>query len=164
VKRLPAKRSVLSSLKLCIPTHIPQALDALNQYFTSNSSSPVYIANVELDGNVKSLQTLVAQARKLDKAVYLFSVDLDGEKVAHVNYVPKSMMKSGFDAKTWSNAVTEVLGGRVSCFIPCSHLVVLLIYVQAGGKEESVQGVGVNVDKVQEAVEVAEKTFNSSKH
>jgi alanyl-tRNA synthetase len=68
---------------------------------------------VGLDGNVKSLQTLLGHARKMDKAVYLFSVDPEGAKVAHVNFVPKQQIKSGFDAKTWANAVTEVIGGRV---------------------------------------------------
>jgi alanyl-tRNA synthetase len=66
-----------------------------------------------VDGNLKSLLALVAQARKIKKAVYLFSTDPDGSKVTHVNYVPEHQVKNGFDAKVWANAVTGVLGGKV---------------------------------------------------
>ena len=67
-----------------------------------------------LDGNAKLLQTIINQARKLDKATYVFSVDAEGEKVAHMNFVPKSQIRDGFDARSWANAVAEVIGGRVS--------------------------------------------------
>jgi len=35
--------------------------------------------------------------------------------------------------------------------------------MQAGGKEESSQGVGINVDKVEEALETAEQAYLSRK-
>ena len=72
------------------------------------------VAVVEVDGNLKSLQTLIGQARKLDKAAYLFSVDEEGGKVVHINYLPRGEIRAGFDARTWANAVAEVVGGRVS--------------------------------------------------
>jgi alanyl-tRNA synthetase len=91
-----------------------QALDDFNRYFTENKDAVAYVASVDVDGNAKSLQTLIAQARKLEKAAYLFSVDAEGEKIAHVNFVPKQHIKPGFDAKTWAAAVTDVIGGKVS--------------------------------------------------
>jgi hypothetical protein len=66
-----------------------------------------------VDGNLKSLLALVAQARKTKKAVYLFSIDPDGSRVTHVNYLPEHLLKNEFDAKVWANAVTEVLEGKV---------------------------------------------------
>ena len=62
------------------------------------------------------LQSVIAQAKKLGKAVYVFSADKEGGKVAHVNYVPPSLKEKGVDARTWANRVTEVLGGKVGIF------------------------------------------------
>jgi hypothetical protein len=55
----------------------------------------------------------VLQAKKLGKAVYVFSVDSEGGKVIHVNHVPASLKAQGLDARTWAARVTEVLGGKV---------------------------------------------------
>jgi alanyl-tRNA synthetase len=60
------------------------------------------------------LQSVVSQGKKLGKAVYVFSSDLGGSKVAHVNYVPPSMKAKGADARVWATRVSEVLGGKVS--------------------------------------------------
>jgi alanyl-tRNA synthetase len=59
------------------------------------------------------LQGVLAQARKLAKATYLFSIDGEGGKVAHANYVPPQLKSKGADARTWAVKVTEVLGGKV---------------------------------------------------
>lgn len=75
---------------------------------------------------------MVAQGRKFGKAVYVFSGD--GSKVAHVNYIPPSVKAKGADARAWASKVCEVLGGK------------------AGGKDDSAQGVGTNVDRIEEAV------------
>lgn len=53
------------------------------------------------------------QGKKLGKAVYVFSVDAEGGKVAHANYLPEASRPHGFDAKIWASKVTEVLGGKV---------------------------------------------------
>lgn len=61
----------------------------------------------------KILQNVVAQGKKLRKAVYVFSVNAEGGKVGHANYVPEDVREKGFDARTWASKVTEVLGGKV---------------------------------------------------
>jgi alanyl-tRNA synthetase len=93
-----------------------QSLDKLNEHFTTTPDAVGYFASVELDGNIKSMGMLVAQARKLNKAVYLISVDSQG-KVVHVNFVPKEHISSKFDARSWSEVVTDVIGGRVSAVL-----------------------------------------------
>ena len=45
--------------------------------------------------------------------MYVFSVDVEGGKVAHVNHVPEVFRKSGFDARSWATKATEVIGGKV---------------------------------------------------
>lgn len=59
------------------------------------------------------LQAVVLQAKKLGKAVYVFSVDSEGGRVIHVNHLPESLRSKGFDARTWAVRVTEILGGKV---------------------------------------------------
>ncbi|KAJ6593748.1 tRNA synthetases class II (A)-domain-containing protein [Mycena capillaripes] len=111
-----------------------EAVDKILQHFKDDESSEVYVAILDVDANAKILQSVVSQGKKLGKAVYVFSADLAGSKVAHVNYVPPSMKAKGADARAWATKVSEVLGGK------------------AGGKDDSAQGVGTNVDKVDEAV------------
>ncbi|KAF8170168.1 tRNA synthetases class II (A)-domain-containing protein [Mycena galopus ATCC 62051] len=111
-----------------------EALDKILQHFKDDESSEAYIAILDVDANAKILQSVVAQGKKLGKAVYVFSADVGSGKVAHVNYVPPSMKAKGADARAWATKVSDVLGGK------------------AGGKEDSAQGVGTNVDQVDKAV------------
>jgi alanyl-tRNA synthetase len=57
---------------------------------------------------------MVLQARKLGKSVYVFSVDQDQGKVAHVNFVAEDAKAKGLDGRTWANAISDILGGKVS--------------------------------------------------
>ena len=100
-----------------------QAIQSLTDFFTTTSpNSSVYISLLAVDGNAKTLQSVLAQARKLDKAAYLFSIDPETEggkgKVVHANYLPEAFRKDEFNAKVWANAVSEVLGGKV-CGYAC---------------------------------------------
>ncbi|KAI9507452.1 tRNA synthetases class II (A)-domain-containing protein [Russula earlei] len=115
------------------------AVEAVSAFFHKNPQDEAYLAIVDAEGNTKVLQAVVLQARKLRKAVYVFSVDSEGGRVIHVNHVPESLRSKGFDARTWAARVTETLGGK------------------AGGKEDGAQGVGFNADKVREALEAAQK-------
>ena len=71
---------------------------------------------------IQILQAVVLQAKKLGKAIYVFSVDLEGGKVIHVNHVPESFRSKGFDARTWAARVTETLGGKVHTFSCCCNI------------------------------------------
>lgn len=107
-----------------------QAIDSLTQYFQENPNAQAYFANLNVDGNakvslfrpqvkhaaewvMKVLQSVVLQAKKLGKSVYLFSVDTEQGKVAHVNFVADDAKARGLDARTWANPVVEILGGKV---------------------------------------------------
>lgn len=56
---------------------------------------------------------MIAQGKKLDKAVYVFSVDHEGSKVVHGNYVPNRLKAKGLDARIWASKVVDLLGGKV---------------------------------------------------
>ncbi|KAG9122407.1 Alanine--tRNA ligase, partial [Ceratobasidium sp. 392] len=126
------------------------ALEGLKKYFEENPNAPGYFVDLpDVEGNAKArippsdhvLQTLVGEARKLNKPVYLFSADASGEKVTHVNFLPKAVVSKEFDARVWATKVSAVLGGK------------------GGGKDDSAQGVGTNVGKIAEAVEVAREAY-----
>ncbi|KIM70344.1 hypothetical protein SCLCIDRAFT_19240 [Scleroderma citrinum Foug A] len=121
------------------------AVDGLVAHFEEKPDSDGYFSILNVDGNAKILQNVVMQGKKLGKAVYVFSIDTEGRKVAHANYLPETARSHGFHAKIWASKVTDVLGGK------------------AGGKEESSQGVGINMDKVEEALETAEQAYLSRK-
>ena len=66
--------------------------------------------------SLQALQSVVLQAKKLGKSVYVFSVDSEQGKVAHVNYVADHAKAQGVDGREWANAVLAVLGGKVTVF------------------------------------------------
>ncbi|KAG6905576.1 hypothetical protein DXG01_001872 [Tephrocybe rancida] len=131
-----------------------QATDALHNYFKDNAEAEAYVAVLDVNGNskvafvpivhraklskVQILQSVVAQGKKLGKAVYVLSVDAEAGKVAHVNYVPPRMKEKGLDARTWASRVTDIIGGK------------------AGGKEDSAQGVGIEILKAEKALQAAQ--------
>lgn len=61
----------------------------------------------------QSLQVILGQGKTLGKAIYVFSVDSAGNKVAHGNYLPPALQADGFDARSWATSVSEVIGGKV---------------------------------------------------
>lgn len=63
---------------------------------------------------IQSLQGVVAQGKKLEKTVYVFSVEADSGKVVHVNYVSDALKTKGLNARTWATKVSEIVGGKVS--------------------------------------------------
>ncbi|KAF4621160.1 hypothetical protein D9613_000618 [Agrocybe pediades] len=121
------------------------AIEQFQQYFKDNEKAEVYIASIDVDGNAKILQQLISQGKQLNKSVYVFSADTDNQKLAHANYVSPAMKAAGADARTWASKVTDIVGGK------------------AGGKEDSAQGVGINADKLEEALTAAKDYISTIK-
>lgn len=105
-------------------------MDGVVQYFTEHPAATAYFAVVDASGNakasgthsslaplltsfVKVLQSVIAQSRKLGKSVYVFTIDQEQKKVAHANYVADDAKAKGLDGRTWANAVSDVIGGKV---------------------------------------------------
>ena len=73
-----------------------------------------------MGGDTKVLSNDAAVGKSLGKAIYLFSPDVEGGKVGHVNYLPKEVLeRKVLDAKTWLNEVSAVLGGKVCAIMYC---------------------------------------------
>eukprot|EP00731_Ephydatia_muelleri_P026421 Em0018g521a len=87
-----------------------------------------------LDGAIKEIKTSAS-----DAAALLFSLDHDNGAIICLSTVPKAMVSQGLKADEWVKAVSAVIGGK------------------SGGKDVSAQASGPHIDKLQEAVLVAEE-------
>ena len=87
------------------------------------------------------LQAGLAVAKKQNKSAYFFSLSEDSTKLVHINYLAKSELVDGFNAKSWIGKVSDLVGGR------------------GGGRDDSAQGVGEKVDSIEEAMGVAREAF-----
>lgn len=103
---------------------------------------------------------MILSAKKLGKSTYVFSVDSEKGQVAHANFVSETARSKGIDARTWAAAVAEIVGGKVRVGDTINICKCLSDVLQAGGKPESAQGVGVNGSKADEALRVAIEHFN----
>jgi len=115
----------------------------IDAYFSENPQADAFIGEVTLEGNPKSLQSVIGHLKTLGKPAYLFTIDTEAGKVAHMNFLPKASIKGDFNAKTWASVVSEILGGK------------------AGGKDDSAQGVGTNIVVLAEAIRVAESHYKA---
>ncbi len=92
---------------------------------------------MDVGSNTKALGTALNFAKVANKAALLLSVDLESGKVMHQCVVPKCWVEKGFSAMEWATVVSSKVDGK------------------KGGKDESAQGQGTNIEKVDEAVEAA---------
>ncbi|CCM06371.1 uncharacterized protein FIBRA_08629 [Fibroporia radiculosa] len=122
-------------------TTIRAAASDVLAYFEANPGSDAYFAILDVTANTKVLQAVAQQAKKLGKSVYVFSSDYAEGKVGHINCVSEAAKAKGLDARNWAAVVTDILGGK------------------AGGKDESVQGVGVNIGQLRDALAAAKVYF-----
>lgn len=113
------------------------AINILQQFFKDNASEEAFCEILDVDGNSKTLQAVLLQAKKLGKTAYVFSVDTEGGKVAHANCVSDAAKAKGLDGRAWAAEVVAILGGK------------------SGGKEDGAQGVGINVAETDAALNAA---------
>ncbi|ODQ75523.1 hypothetical protein LIPSTDRAFT_102287 [Lipomyces starkeyi NRRL Y-11557] len=125
-----------------------KAVDLVTDYFSSEKAAefPYLVAKVPISANAKAISEAVnyAKSKLSDKIVYLFAGNSDGEdrKVVHGGYVAGNIASdAGFSAQDVAAIVSGVVGGK------------------AGGKGHTVQGVGSDADKVDEAISAVEKYF-----
>lgn len=138
------QKELLAQQKAKLAADQKMITEEVKQYFSQNPNENVYVGVFGVGGDTKVLSSAATVGKSLGKAVYLFSPDVEGGKVGHVNFLPKAVLdRKVLDAKTWLNEVAVVLGGK------------------GGGRDESCVGVGSNVDKVQEAVETARKVYKT---
>ncbi|KAJ2237439.1 Alanine--tRNA ligase [Coemansia sp. RSA 1722] len=113
-----------------------QAMDQVQQAIEQNPDQDVFVVQLPVAGKVMAQVSTYVKGLK-NKAVYFIAVD--GPRVAHQCVVGKPLVQRGLKANEWARCVSEIVGGK------------------NGGKEESAQGSGVDVSKVDEAIKAAEE-------
>ncbi|CAB4397210.1 unnamed protein product [Rhizophagus irregularis] len=116
-----------------------EAVDAINTYFNQNPDIPYLVK--KLDVETKAITNAIAHVKTnlKDKALYIFSVDESSGRITHSCCVGRILTEKGLKASEWAKTVSETVGGK------------------SGGKDDSAQGSGSNIDKLDEAIKVAEQ-------
>ncbi|GBB93113.1 hypothetical protein RclHR1_02110012 [Rhizophagus clarus] len=116
-----------------------EAVDAINTYFNQNPDIPYLVKKLDVES--KAIANAIAHVKTnlKDKALYIFSVDESSGRITHSCCVGKILTGKGLKASEWAKTVSETVGGK------------------SGGKDDSAQGSGTNIDKLDEAIKIAEQ-------
>ena len=119
-----------------------QAMAAGIASSAEGSSEEIVIASLELGSDRKALEAALKTIndRCPKKAVMLLSPDQDAGRVSLMASVPKPLIGRGLKAGDWIREVTGVMGGK------------------GGGRPDSAQGSGQDIEKLKEAIAHA-RTF-----
>ncbi|KAJ2829423.1 Alanine--tRNA ligase, partial [Coemansia erecta] len=93
-----------------------------------------------IDGGGKAVSQVARYVKDLkNKAAYFIGAEESGSgpRVAHQCVVGKELLSRGLKASEWADAVSQIVGGK------------------KGGKDESAQGSGTEVAKIDEAIQAA---------
>ncbi|KAK1813260.1 Alanine--tRNA ligase, partial [Friedmanniomyces endolithicus] len=118
-----------------------RVLDAVHEHFEKDKGGKTLVLCVPVSASSKAVQEAIKtiSSKQKDKTVYLLGKAED--KIVHGCFVSDEAQKKGLDAGKWANDVAGVVGGK------------------AGGKGATSLGQGTQVEKVEEAVEVARKAL-----
>ncbi|KAJ1919934.1 Alanine--tRNA ligase [Tieghemiomyces parasiticus] len=117
---------------------VKQAVEEVQAAIAAHPDAPFYVCRLDVDGNGKALSGAAQHVKSLKtKAAYFVSADPASGRLAHQCIVPKSLVGEGLKAIEWANVVKEIVGGK------------------CGGKDESAQGSGETIDKMDEVCEAA---------
>ncbi|CAG8495140.1 7842_t:CDS:10 [Funneliformis mosseae] len=135
------KKAFLEADKAEKAARTKEAIDAINTYFEQNPDNHYLIKKLDVGSNTKAIANAIAHVKTnlKDKALYIFSVDENSSRITHSCCVGKPLTEKGLKASEWAKTVSETVGGK------------------SGGKDDSAQGSGTNIDKLDEAVKVAEQ-------
>ncbi|CAN6621368.1 alanine--tRNA ligase, mitochondrial [Trichomonascus vanleenenianus] len=120
-----------------------KVVDAITKHFEENPDAQFYVARIDaIAGNAKALSEGITyvKTKAKDKSVYLISGDSQTGRVAHGCFVSDTIIDK-VPASELGAVASKLLGGK------------------AGGKGNTVQGSGTNIDKIDDAVAELIKAF-----
>ncbi|KAI9842265.1 MAG: Alanine--tRNA ligase [Thelocarpon superellum] len=143
-------KEVLDAQKARQKAETKKAVETVSDFFgkKENEGKRVFVAKLPISANTKAIGEAInhVKSKDKDKSIYVFAADAQEQKVVHGCYVSEDVSKHGGSAVEWATTVAGIVGGK------------------AGGKGSSCQGVGQHVDKLDEAVALAEKWITEKLH
>ncbi|KAI9500524.1 alanyl-tRNA synthetase [Coemansia spiralis] len=112
------------------------ATEQVETLIEQNPDKDAFVVQLPVAGKAIAQVATFVKGLK-NKAMYFIAID--GDRVAHQCVVGKPLVERGLKANEWAEAVSKVVGGK------------------KGGKEDAAQGSGTEVNKVGEAIAVAEE-------
>lgn len=118
-----------------------QCVDFVKDYFKNSPPASVFIKELNAYSNTKALDAALKQVRILnpDTSAMFFSVDSEMGKIFCLASVPKSAVEKGLKANEWVGTVAEIMQGK------------------GGGKADSAQASGKNINSLSECLKLAEE-------
>lgn len=107
----------------------------------SNPNVPVLVNKLEAFSNTKALDAALKQVKSLnpETSAMFFSVDPETRKIFCLAAVPKNAVNKGLKANEWVQEVSKLMNGK------------------GGGKPESAQASGTNIDCINDVLDLAKR-------
>lgn len=147
-------RNVLKSLKKTLDDKeragkaaiLTNVAEKAKEICLANPNVPVLVEKLDAFSNTKALDAALKQVKSLnpETSAMFFSVDPDTKKIFCLAAVPKNAVNKGLKANEWVQQVSQVMKGK------------------GGGKPESAQASGTNIDCLNEVIDLA-KQFAKTK-
>uniref|UniRef100_A0A2R5LM37 Alanine--tRNA ligase n=1 Tax=Ornithodoros turicata TaxID=34597 RepID=A0A2R5LM37_9ACAR len=117
------------------------AIENVKKLLEENKDADYIVHELEVGDNAKALDAALKQVRTEtpNTPAMFFSRDSEKGKVICLSSVPKEVVSKGLSANDWVKEVTEVIGGK------------------GGGRDDSAQASGTNVQSLPKALEVARR-------
>lgn len=126
------------ALKAAVATTVLEQTKTLCQ---ENPEAKFFVRKFDAFNNTKALDGALKQVKSSnpETSALFVSVDADSKKIFCLAAVSKSAIEKGLKANEWIQEVSGLMGGK------------------GGGKAESAQASGPNIDKVEEVLALAKK-------
>lgn len=127
-------KSIKDHLKSIQKQESKKVLDTINTWLEADKAKPFLVQHIDISNNAKAIAEAINLIKKKhsDKSVYLLAGD---DKVAHGCYISDSAIEKGVDVTELGNIVASRIGGK------------------AGGKGNTVQGMGDNPEGINKAID-----------
>ncbi|XP_078608901.1 alanine--tRNA ligase, cytoplasmic-like isoform X2 [Branchiostoma floridae x Branchiostoma japonicum] len=133
------KKKIIDLEKAAKADIVKTVVEATRQEVEAAPNQPLVIKRLEAGADLKALNEAVKiyKSKSPQTAAMLFSADSEAGKVVVQCWVPKEVVTKGLKAGDWVNHVKDVLAAR------------------GGGKDNTAQASGTNVDALTQAVTMA---------
>lgn len=131
-------KELIEKQKAAQAEQLKEAVEKINSIIESEKEKKFLVYKFENAENKLLSNVINYMKTNSDRAVLLINVDDEKQRVMHQCFVPKTLVTKGLSADDWATSVADTVGGK------------------KGGKAETAQGSGPNVEAAEEAVNMAE--------